>query len=379
MRLLEGESKLALASMGVPIPRGELAYTPEEAAKIVEKLGGKGVLKIQIPHGQRGKAGGIRLVNSPEEALKVANELLSKTFYGYKPESLLVEEPVDALTEIYVGGIVDREARSMTFLTSPYGGMDVEEVAAQHPESIVKASVDPLIGMVPYIARKLAKNAAKNYPDKIKEIQSVIMSLGKVAEKYDAMMIEINPLVITKDGKVLALDARIEVDDNSLFRHKDLEKKFYEKENPRESEAAKLGIAYVELKGNVGTMANGAGLAMATMDLVKFVGGEPANFCDVGGGASADQVANALRIILKNPNVKVVLINTLCGITSCVDVANGVKKVYEEGLIKVPIVVRMSGNRAKEGKEILGEIGIKATEKAMEAVRVAINLASERA
>jgi len=376
MRLLEGESKLALASKGVPIPKGELAYTPEEAAEIVRKLGGRGVLKIQIPHGQRGKAGGIKLVNSPEEALEVAKELFSKTFYGYRPESLLVEEPVEALTEIYVGGIVDRESRSMTFLTSPYGGMDVEEVAAQHPESIVKASVEPLIGMVPYIARKLAKNASKNFPDKLKEIQSVIMSLWKVAEEYDAMMIEINPLVITKDGKVLALDARIEVDDNALYRHKEFEKKIYEKENPRESEAAKLGVAYVELGGNIGTMANGAGLAMATMDLVKFAGGEPANFCDVGGGASADQVANALRIILKNPNVKVVLINTLCGITSCVDVANGVKKVYEEGLIKVPIVVRMSGNRASEGKEILASIGVKATEKAMEAVRSAVELAS---
>ncbi len=375
MRLLEYESKEALASKGVPIPRGEVAGTPEEAAAITEKLGGRAVLKIQIPHGQRGKAGGIKVVSSPEEAKQVASELLSKTFYGYKPESLLVEEPIKVKTEIYVGAIADRNARSMTFISTPYGGMEVEEIAVEHPESIEKRSVHPLLGMVPYIARALAKNASMNVPDKLREIQKVVMALWEVARDYDAMMLEINPLAVTEDGRVLALDARIEVDDNALFRHKEFEKRYYAVGNPREAEAKKKGIAYVELEGNVGTMANGAGLAMATMDLVHTFGGKPANFCDVGGGASADRVAEALELVVSNPNVKVVLINTLCGITSCVDVAEGVRKVHEKGLLKVPVVVRMSGNRAEEGKSILSELGIKATEKAVEAVKHAIELA----
>ncbi len=375
MRLLEYESKEALASKGVPIPRGEVARTPEEAAAITEKLGGRAVLKIQIPHGQRGKAGGIKVVSSPEEAKQVASELLSKTFYGYKPESLLVEEPIKVKTEIYVGAIADRNARSMTFISTPYGGMEVEEIAAEHPESIEKRSVHPLLGMVPYIARALAKNASMNVPDKLREIQKVVMALWEVARDYDAMMLEINPLAVTEDDRVLALDARIEVDDNALFRHKEFEKRYYAVGNPREAEAKKRGIAYVELEGNVGTMANGAGLAMATMDLVYTFGGKPANFCDVGGGASADRVAEALELVVSNPNVKVVLINTLCGITSCVDVAEGVRKVHEKGLLKVPVVVRMSGNRAEEGKKILSELGIKATEKAVEAVKHAIELA----
>lgn len=374
MRLLEYESKEALASKGIPVPRGEVAMTPEEAAEITKRLGGKSVLKIQIPHGQRGKAGGIKVVSSPEEAEKVAKELLSREFYGYKPESLLVEEPIEVETEIYVGAIADRNARSMTFISTPYGGMEVEEIAAEHPESIEKRSVHPLLGMVPYVARSLAKNASLKAPDKMKEIQKAIMALWDVARDYDAMMLEINPLAVTKDGRVLALDARIEVDDNALFRHKEMEKRYYSVGNPRETEARKRGIAYVELGGNVGTMANGAGLAMATMDLVYTFGGEPANFCDVGGGASAERVSEALELVVSNPNVRVVLINTLCGITSCVDVAEGVRKVHEKGLLKVPVVVRMSGNRAEEGKGILAELGIKATEKAVEAVKHAIEL-----
>ncbi len=375
MRLLEYESKEALASRGVPVPRGEVARTPDEAAEITRRLGGRAVLKIQIPHGQRGKAGGIKVVGSPEEARRVAAELLSRTFYGYRPESLLVEEPIEAKTEIYVGAIADRNARSMTFISTPYGGMEVEEIAAEHPESIEKRSVHPLMGMVPYMARVLAKNASMNAPDKLREIQKVVLALWDVARDYDAMMLEINPLAVTTDGRVLALDARIEVDDNALFRHKEFEKRYYAVGNPREAEARKRGIAYVELEGNVGTMANGAGLAMATMDLVHTFGGKPANFCDVGGGASADRVAEALELVVSNPNVKVVLINTLCGITSCVDVAEGVRKVHERGLLKVPVVVRMSGNRAEEGKRILSELGIKATERAVEAVKHAIELA----
>lgn len=375
MRLLEYECKEAFSSKGIPIPKGFLARDPSEAGSAVEKLGGKGVLKIQIPHGQRGKAGGIRLANSPEEAKRIAEELFSRTFYGYEVGSLLVEEPLEVVTEIYVGAIIDRNARGMTFISTPYGGMEVEEIAAKHPESIEKRTVNPLIGMRSHIARALARNASKNVPDKLNDIQKMIMAMWEVAVEYDALMLEINPLALTKDGRLVALDARIEVDDNALFRHREFEKRYYSSENPRENEARRRDIAYVELDGNVGTMANGAGLAMATMDLVYTFGGKPANFCDVGGGASADRVANALEIILSNPKVSVVLINTLCGITSALDVAIGVKSVKERGLLKVPVVVRMSGNQADEGKRVLEEVGIKATESAEEAVRYALRLA----
>ncbi|RDD54158.1 MAG: ADP-forming succinate--CoA ligase subunit beta [Candidatus Korarchaeota archaeon NZ13-K] len=375
MRLLEYESKEAFSSKGIPIPRGILVRSPEEASSAVRSLGGSGVLKIQIPHGQRGKAGGIRIARSPEEAEKIAEELFSRSFYGYEVSSLLVEEPIDVVTEIYVGAIIDRNARGMTFITTPYGGMDVEEVAARHPESIERRTVNPLIGMRSHIARALARNASKNVPDKMSEIERIIFSMWEVAVEYDALMLEINPLALTRDGRLLALDARIEVDDNSLFRHKELEKRYYSSENPRENEARRRDIAYVELDGDIGTMANGAGLAMATMDLVHTFGGRPANFCDVGGGASADRVAGALEIIVSNPRVKVVLINALCGITSALEVAMGVRSVRERGLLRVPVVVRMSGNQADEGKRVLEEIGIKATESAEEAVSYAVRLA----
>lgn len=376
MRLLEYESKEAFSSRGIPIPKGILVKNPEEAFSAVKSLGGKGVLKIQIPHGQRGKAGGIRLANSPDEAREIAKELFSRTFYGYEVSYLLVEEPVDVVTEIYIGAIIDRSARGMTFLSTPYGGMDVEEVAAEHPESVERRTVNPLIGMRSHIARALARNASRNVPDRLNEIQRIIFAMWDVAVEYDAVMLEINPLTLTKDGRMLALDARIEIDDNALFRHREFEKRYYSSENPRENEARKKDIAYVELDGNIGTMANGAGLAMATMDLVHTFGGRPANFCDVGGGASAERVANALEIIVSNPRVGVVLINTLCGITSALDVAMGVKSVKDKGALGVPVVVRMSGNQADEGKRVLEEVGIRATESAEEAVKYAVKLAS---
>ncbi|MCS7102422.1 MAG: acetate--CoA ligase family protein, partial [Candidatus Korarchaeum sp.] len=211
MRLLEYESKEAFSSKGIPIPKGIIVKSPEEASSAVRSLGGRGVLKIQIPHGQRGRAGGIRLANSPDEAEKIARELFSRTFYGYEVSSLLIEEPIDVTTEIYIGAIIDRNAGGMTFLSTPYGGMDVEEVAAKHPESIERRTVNPLIGMRSHIARILAKNASKNVPDKVSEIQRIIVAMWDVAVEYDAVMLEINPLALTKDGRLLALDARIEV------------------------------------------------------------------------------------------------------------------------------------------------------------------------
>ena len=360
MRLLEHKSKEILRKYGIPTPQGEVAFSPEEAAEITERLGGRSVLKVQIPAGKRGKAGGIRLANSPREAKSIAEHLLSTTFYGFKPECLLVEEPVDVVEEYYLGAIVDRSSRSLTFISSSKGGMDVEEMAKKYPESVLKVSIDPLIGMQPYQARVLAKNMNKS-PEIWKTLSKITLSLWRVADDYDSFMLEINPLAVCRGGRVLALDARIEVDDNALFRHPELGKK-------------EEGLAYVELDGNVGTMANGAGLAMATMDLVYILGGRPANFCDVGGGARAEVVFEALKRITSNSRVKSVVVNTLCGITNGVEVAKGIKRFLEEGC-KVPIVVRLAGNGAEEGSKILREAGIISYSEPEEAIREAIRLA----
>ncbi len=360
MRLLEYKSKGILRQYGIPTPKGEVAFSPEEAVEITERLGGKSVLKVQIPAGRRGKVGGIKLVGSPQEAGSIAKHLLSTTFYGFKPECLLVEEPVDVMEEYYLGAIVDRSSRSLTFISSSKGGMNVEEMAKEYPESVLKVSIDPFIGMQPYQSRMLAKNMNES-TDIWKTLTKIVLSLWKVADDYDSFMLEINPLAVCEGGRVLALDARIEIDDNALFRHPELG-------------GGEEGLAYVELDGNVGTMANGAGLAMATMDLVYLLGGKPANFCDVGGGASAEAVFKALKRITSNSRVKSVVINTLCGITNGIEVAKGIKRFLEEGCT-VPIVVRLAGNGAEEGSKILEETGVIHYSEPEEAVKEAIRLA----
>ena len=374
MRLLEAECKELLSQYGLAVPKGKIIREPEEAYEALREIGGRAVLKIQIPRGQRGKAGGIKPVHSPEEAYERAKELLSSTFYGYKPAYLLAEEFIDAEGELYVGAIVNRSERSITFISSRYGGMEVEEMAAQHPESLLKVSVDPLIGLMPYQARMLAKNALPDRPDLRKVLTKAIINLWKLFCQMDAIMLEVNPFAVTKDGRLIALDVRMEIDDNSLYRHLDISKRVYILKKS-ERLAREFGIAYVELDGDIGTMANGAGLAMATMDLVHIMGGEPANFCDVGGGASADRIKKALEIITSNPRVKVVLINALCGITSGVEVAKGIVEAIKEMKSKPKLIIRLSGNRAKEGREILRRAGIEALEDAKQAVTIAIELA----
>ena len=374
MRLLEAECKELLSKYGIAVPRGIVIKEPEEASKIFAQTGGRAVLKVQIPRGQRGKAGGIVPVHSPKEAEDQVKKLLSKTFYGYKPEYLLAEEFIETESELYVGAIVDRSKRSVTFLSSKYGGMDVEEMVAKHPESLLRITIDPLLGLMPFQARMLAKNAIPDNPKLHRELTGVILRLWKLFYEMDAIMLEINPFAITKDGRLLALDVRMEIDDNSLYRHPDLSKRIYSLKES-EKKAREYGVAYVELDGNIGTMANGAGLAMATMDLVHIMGGKPANFCDVGGGASAERIKRALEIITSNPKVKVVLVNALCGITSGVEVAKGIVQAIEEMEERPRLVIRLSGNRAKEGREILSQAGIDALEDAREAVIKAIGLA----
>ncbi|MGC9103330.1 MAG: ADP-forming succinate--CoA ligase subunit beta [Candidatus Methanodesulfokora sp.] len=364
MRLLEHEAKKAMEKYGIPVPKGFVAKSPEEARDAAEKLGGKAVLKAQIPTGRRGKAGGVKLVSSADEAFLTAREMLSSEFYGLRPRSLLVEQFVDVKREYYIGGIVDRTARGFTFISSAHGGMDVEEMALRYPESVIRVPINPLIGMMPYQARTLAKNIDR---EREKEIAEIALKLWRITVDYDAFMLEINPLALSSDGKLIALDARIEVDDNALFRHPE----FSEEEEGREGEAARKGLSYVELDGDIGTMANGAGLAMATMDLVHLMGGRPANFCDIGGGASSEMVYAGLEMISSNPKVKAIVVNTLCGITDGVEVAKGIKR-FVEGRAKVPLFVRLSGNRSKEGSEILEKIGVKTYKSAEDAIKAAI-------
>ncbi len=375
MRLLEHEVKAMLAEAGIPVPRGRVARTPEEAREVASELGVPVAVKAQVPVGKRGKAGGIKLASTPEEAEEAARAILSMEVWGHRPESVLVEEAVRVGAEHYLGTILDRSARRMVLMTTPYGGMDVEESAALHPEAMARVEVNPLVGLAQFQVRKLAWNVSRD-PEVAKQLARVISAFWDLVERYDLLMAEINPLAVAEDGRILALDARAEVDDNSLFRHPQFSKRAHSA-NPRERMAEEAGVTYVELDGDVGTMANGAGLAMATMDLVAEAGGRPANFCDVGGGASAKAVESAMRVITSNPNVKVVLVNALCGITSGEDVARGIAEaVANLGLGPESLVVRLEGFRAEEGAEILREAGIEVYKDPMEAVREAVRRAS---
>ena len=375
MRLLEKDCKELFSRYSIDVPRGIAVRSGEEASRALSQLGAKSVLKVQIPTGRRGKAGGIVQVSSEEESKVKADELLSSEFYGYKTESLLVEEFVLPKREVFVGAALDRSRRTMTFLSSPHGGMEVEEMARKHPESLLKVSADPLLGLMPFEARGLAKNAAPSDEKLRRTVNRVISLLWRIVKDVDAVLIEINPLAVTEDDRVVALDARIELDDNALFRQKE----FLQKAPPtsgRERIAKEKGIAYVELEGNIGTLANGAGMAMATTDLVHLEGGGPANFCDIGGGASASRVRAAVELIASNPRVEVILVNALCGITSGVEVAEGILEAVKTGKIRSHFVVRLSGNLAREGREMLAGKGIKTLEDAQSAVRSAIDLAS---
>ncbi len=376
MRLLEHEVKSLLSELGVPVPRGVLAKSPEEARRAAEEIGGRVVVKAQVPVGRRGKAGGVRVVDSPGEAEDAARQVLSMNVWGHRPDSVLVEEAVEIAEEYYAGAILDRSARKMVLMTTRYGGMDIEESVATHPGALAKEWVSPLLGLAQFQVRRLAWNITRER-ELAREIQSIISSLWEFTRRYDCLMAEINPLALTADGRLVALDARAEVDDNSLYRHPEFKKRAVAT-NPREREAEEAGIAYVELDGDVGTMANGAGLAMATMDLVAEVGGRPANFCDVGGGASAKAVEAAMRIITSNPRVRVVLVNALCGITSGENVARGISEAVSSlGLSPDMLVVRLEGFKAREGAEILRGAGIGVYKDPMEAMREAVEKASK--
>jgi succinyl-CoA synthetase beta subunit len=367
MNIHEFQAKQVLGRFGVPVPKGQPASTVEEAATAFEMLGQpKAVIKAQIHAGGRGKAGGVKVISSAAEAREFAAKILDKALVTHQtgPEGRVVrrvylEQASEVARELYLGMVVDRKAEGVSVIASTEGGMEIEEVAAKTPERILTEPVDPVIGLAGFQARKIA--FALGLRDKqVGQFNALIASLYRAFVETDASLIEINPLVVTKDGSVICLDAKMSFDDNALFRHPDIrELRDVHEEDPAEVEASKFDLSYVHLDGNIGCMVNGAGLAMATMDIVKYYGAEPANFLDVGGGANSQKVAAAFRILLADPRVKAVLVNIFGGIMLCDVLAQGVVDAAREVKLKVPLVVRMEGTNVEKGKQILKDSGIK--------------------
>jgi succinyl-CoA synthetase beta subunit len=364
MKIHEYQAKALLARQGVPVPRGGLARSAGEAEAAARKIGGSVVVKAQIHAGGRGKGGGVKIARDSSEAREIAAKMLGMTLVTHQtgPEGrvvqrLLVEETLPIERELYLGIVLDRVLGKNVFMASADGGVEIEEVAAKNPERILKEAIEPGLGLTPFQARKLAfgigiTGATANFA------AAAMIALARANEALDASLAEINPFILTKDGRVYALDAKINLDDNALFRHKDLvELRDLNEEDPLEVEASKFGLNYIKLDGTVACMVNGAGLAMATMDIIKYAGGSPANFLDVGGGANAEQIKNAFRILLSDKAVKAVLINIFGGILRCDTLAAGVVAAARELAVRVPIVVRMEGTNVELGRRILMDSG----------------------
>jgi succinyl-CoA synthetase beta subunit len=368
MKVHEYQAKSLLARYGVAIPKGEVASTPEEAREIARRLSGAAVVKAQIHAGGRGKGGGIRVAKDPDQAFEHARAILGMTLVtpqtgaaGRIVRKVLVEEALDLDRELYLGVTLDRSRSLPVVIASRSGGMEIEEVAAKDPSAVLREPVDPFLGLFPFQARRLAF-ALGLAGDSFREGVSLMQALFRAYFETDSTLAEINPLLVTRAGRVLALDAKMTFDDNALFRHPDIKAmRDLEEEDPLEVEASKFGLNYIKLDGSVGCMVNGAGLAMATMDLVKLAGGEPANFLDVGGGASEEQVKNAFRIILSDQNVRAILINIFGGIMRCDVIAKGVVAAVREMGLSLPVVVRLEGTNVDEGKRILRESGLAVT------------------
>ncbi|HLH75259.1 MAG TPA: ADP-forming succinate--CoA ligase subunit beta [Candidatus Binataceae bacterium] len=366
MNIHEFQAKQILGRFGAPVPKGEAAATPEAAARAFTSLGlPRAVVKAQIHAGGRGKAGGVKVVDSAAAARDFAAGLLGKPLVTHQtgPQGRIVrrvyvEAASEIARELYLAMLVDRKAEAVAVIASTEGGMEIEEVAAKTPEKILTTVLDPVIGMAPFAARRIA--FALGLRDKqVGQLTALLAAMYRAFNETDASLLEINPLVITKEGAVLCLDAKMSFDDNGLFRHPDIrELRDPNEEDPTETEAGKYDLSYVHLDGNIGCMVNGAGLAMATMDIVKYYGAEPANFLDVGGGANAEKVAAAFRILLSDARVKGVLINIFGGIMRCDVLAQGVVEAAREVKLKLPLVVRMEGTNVEQGKQILKDSGL---------------------
>jgi len=372
MKLHEYQSKLIFSKYGIPIPRGRVAATAAEAQSIAEELGGRVVVKAQVLVGGRGKAGGVQLARDPNEAEQMATRILAMEIKGLPVRKVLIDETAKIETEIYFSITNDRNARKPVMIASAAGGVEIEEVAATSPEKIVKVHIDPLLGLREYQARDIA--ASIDLPRELwKDFGTLAAGLWRVYTENDATLAEINPLVITADKRLLALDGKMLIDDNALYRHPDLaEMRDIDAEAPSEAEARKYGLSYIKLDGNIGCMVNGAGLAMTSMDIVKLFGGEPANFLDIGGGAAADKVAAAMRIILTDPNVRVILLNIFGGITRCDEVAHGILTATSQIKSKAPMVVRLVGTNAEEGRKILANAKMMTAETLVDAAKKAV-------
>ena len=388
MKIHEYQAKEVLRAFGVPVPNGAVARTPEEAEAIAKDLGGAVVVKAQIHAGGRGKGGGIKLASNPAEAREVASEIIGMQLVtpqtgteGQKVKSVWVENATDIDRELYLGIVLDRAQSRLVVMASSEGGMDIEEVAATTPEKILKEVVHPGVGLQPFQARHLALGLGLE-GDQLKQGVSFITALYNAYIETDCSLAEINPLVVSKSGEVLALDAKMNFDDSAMYRHSDIyELRDVDEEDPLEVEASKYDLNYIKLDGEVGCMVNGAGLAMATMDIVKYAGSSPANFLDVGGGTNVERVKNAMRILTSDESVKAVLINIFGGIVRCDRVAEGVVAALEDIEINVPLVVRLQGTNAEEGAQILENSGLEFTvarklQEAAEAVVAAVQNAA---
>ena len=368
MKVHEYQAKSILAHFGVAVPRGEVTDSPAEAREIARRLGGRAVVKAQIHAGGRGKGGGVKLAKDPQEAHDLAKRILGMTLVtpqtgpaGRVVRKVLIEEALDIDRELYLSVTLDRSRGVPVLMASKAGGMDIEEVAEKDPGAIIREGISATLGMFPFQARKIAFALGLS-GDSLKKGVALLQSLFRAYVDTDASLAEINPLLVTKQGDVLALDAKMSFDDNALFRHPDIkEMRDLHEEDPLEVEASRYGLNYIKLDGNVGCMVNGAGLAMGTMDLVKLAGGEPANFLDVGGGANEEQVKNAFRIILSDKNVRAILINIFGGIMRCDIIAKGVVAAVREMGLAIPVVVRLEGTNVDQGKAILRESGLKIT------------------
>ena len=386
MKIHEYQAKAILVRHGVPVPRGEVAFNPTEAREIAARLGGHVVVvKAQIHAGGRGKGGGVKLAKSPDDAERIASDIIGMTLVTHQtgPEGrvvgrVLVEEGLQMTRELYLSLLLDRAAGKPVMMASAAGGMDIEEVAAHTPEKIVRVYIDPGVGIVPFEARQLGFAIGLDGPQ-VNRFVKLATALYQAFVATDASMVEINPLVVTQAGDLLALDAKMNFDDNALYRHPDIrDLRDLAEEDPLEIEASKFSLNYIHLDGTIGCMVNGAGLAMATMDIIKLAGGEPANFLDVGGGANAEQIRNAFKILMSDKNVKAVLINIFGGILRCDVLAQGVIAAVKELGVPVPIVIRMEGTNVDEGKRLLRESGMKLTtaDSMDEAAKKVVELAS---
>ncbi|MNF53178.1 ADP-forming succinate--CoA ligase subunit beta [Pseudomonas borbori] len=366
MNLHEYQGKQLFAEYGLPVSKGFAVSTPEEAAEACDKIGGtEWVVKAQVHAGGRGKAGGVKLVKSKEDAKAFAANWLGKRLVTYQTDAsgqpvnqILVESCTDIAKELYLGAVVDRSSRRIVFMASTEGGVDIEKIAHDTPEKILKATIDPLVGAQPFQGRELAFQLGLE-GDQVKQFTHIFVGLAKLFQDYDLALLEVNPLVIKADGNLHCLDAKINIDSNALYRQPKLRAMHDpSQDDPREAHAAKFELNYVALEGNIGCMVNGAGLAMGTMDIVNLHGGQPANFLDVGGGATKERVTEAFKIILSDDNVKAVLVNIFGGIVRCDMIAEGIIGAVKEVGVKIPVVVRLEGNNADLGAKVLAESGL---------------------